>query len=244
MRVALSVVRGVDERALRRLRGRAQRLGVVPRHDDLVVLVALLDDAIAFTNRDRRPGLSAESDRHHGDAGLSRPVRGGHDFLLVLERFPVAHNDERAIAGRAARLQQIRALRDRARDRAARLPDDRRVEVVEEEIERAFVHRERREDVAAPREREQREPVAARCRAKPTHFLLEPLEPAGPFVGRQHRQRRIERKHDVDPLAAEDRRLLSPARPGQRDRREQRRQAEPRGAAARQAQGAEAAPAA
>ena len=114
--------------------------------------------------------------------------------------------------------------------RAARLPDDARIEVVEEEIERAAVHGDRRQHVAAAGEREQADAVARAERAQPTDLLLHALEAVRPLVRRQHRERRIDGEHEVDAGRSHRRALQSPARTGEGDTSEQRGRAEPHGA--------------
>ncbi len=108
---------------------------------------------------------------------------------------------------------------DRRRECRTRLPDDRRIEVVEEKRDGAVVGGERCEDIALPREREERDAVAWCFGTKPPHFLFHPFETARAFVLREHRQRRVHREHDVNPLGVNDRRARSPAWSRERQRR-------------------------
>ena len=178
------------------------------------------------------PAVRAESDSHDADARLAGLLRGCDDVLGRLECLAVAEDHDGAIAAALRRDEQVRSLSDRARERAARLADDGWIEVVEKEIERGVVDRERREDVAAPREREQREAIARRRRAQAADLLLHLLESVRTLVGRHHRQRRVDREDDVDAFAANDGALDAPAWPGDRDTGERRGEREARRAPA------------
>ena len=175
------------------------------------------------------PSRRAESDRDEADALRAGALRFGDDILDRLERLAVTHDDQRAVRAAVGERGKIDALLDRSRQRAARLSDDRRVEVVEKEVERAAIDRERRQHVAASGEREHRDAIARRRRAQPPHLLFHPLQAARTFVLRHHRQRRIEREHHVDAARAHDGPLVAPARSGDgnADERARRRRGAP-----------------
>jgi hypothetical protein len=215
------------ERAARGLGGGAERRGGVARHHDVPVGIPLLAHRVLLAHRDRRAAFGAEADRDDRDVRRGRLGGGGGHVLHRLERLTVAHHHEGAVARRGRRLQQLRSLPDGARQRAAGLPHHARVEVVEEELDRARVGGERREDVAPPGEREQRDAVARRERAEPPHLLLHARQPARPLILREHRQRRVERQHHVDAGRADLPPLESPAGPGECQAAEQTGQAEP-----------------
>lgn len=117
-------------------------------------------------------------------------------------------------------------MAQRRRDRRPRLPHDVRAEIVEEEVDGAVICRERREDVAAPGEAEEREAVARAAGAQAPHFLLHSFEAAGALVVREHRERKIKRDGDVYALDLQRLRGTPPARARQRDTQRQRRRSQ------------------
>ena len=134
---------------------------------------------------------------------------------VIIERLTVAHHDERTVGTARTDREEVDPLLERRRERAAGLPDDRRIEVLKEEFERAIVAREWREDVAASRERDERDAITGRARAESAHFLLHALQTVRPFILGEHRERDIERERDIDPLRVDDRTALTPARRGE-----------------------------
>src|SRR5204862_3790163 len=122
-------------------------LRLIVRDHDLPVLIAFHGLRAAFTDGNRGASLRAKADGHDTDALLARAPRFGHHVFDGFERLPVTHEDEGAIGARAREEEENRALADRLRQRTARLSDDGWIEVVEEEVERARVDRERRHDV-------------------------------------------------------------------------------------------------
>ena len=84
----------------------------------------------------------------------------GQNLIGVVEPFAVAHQNDCLVSLRFIEREKIRRLTQRAGERAATLAHDRRIEVLQKEIEGTVVDGERREDIAPAREREQREPVA------------------------------------------------------------------------------------
>src|SRR5689334_11064370 len=91
--------------------------------DDITVRIALLDDGVAFAYRDGRAGERSEADGHDADACVGRLLRRRDDVFRWLERLAVAEDDNRPITPALRRYEQVRALTNRARERAAGLAD-------------------------------------------------------------------------------------------------------------------------
>ena len=161
---------------------------MILRDHDIALGIPLVYDGIALTNWYGGPGRGTESDGHDADSGLAGELGGCHHILGRLERFAVAEDDDGAVPPALGRHEEIRSLANGTRERAACLSDHRRVQVVEKQVERAIIYRERRQDVAASRERQQREAVARRCRSKTADLLLDLLEPVRALIGRHHRE--------------------------------------------------------
>ena len=111
---------------------------------------------------DRAALSGAEPDGHEADALDARFGGGGFHLFRRLERFAVGHQHERAIGAAIAGEQQFGALPYGARNRAARLPYHRRIEIIEEEFDGPIVAGERRQDVAAAREGDQGHAIGLR----------------------------------------------------------------------------------
>ena len=207
----------VDEAAVGRLRRCPQKLGLVVRDDHLTVVVALRRRDAPLANRNRGSPRRAEADGDQTDVLLARAARLGDHVLHRLERLAVTHDDQRAIRATFREQEQIGALANGAGERAARLTHDRGIEVVEEEIERASVHRQWREHVAPTGKRDQSHAVAARHRAQAAHLFLHARESVGPLVRGDHRERRVEGEYHVDAPRPHDGLLRAPAWPGDGD---------------------------
>jgi hypothetical protein len=84
----------LDERALRSLRGSSQHVRRVPRYDDLSVLIALLGDRSILHYGNRRPSRSSEADGDQSHSGIGNLLCSIFYRLLLLETFPIAHQEQ------------------------------------------------------------------------------------------------------------------------------------------------------
>ena len=114
---------------------------------------------------------------------------------------------------------QLRRLGDGARQRAPGLSHDRRVEVIEEQLERPFIHGERGENVAATRERKHGDAVGGRMRntrAPPASYARDDWDarrsPSSRAMRRARGPRRSLRPARPAPLPTAAR--PAPSRPG------------------------------
>ena len=146
---------------------------------------------------------------------------------MIVERFAVAHDHERTTGRSVCRLQELRSLDNRRRHRGAGEADDVGIEVVEEELNRPVVGRQRSEDVALAGKSDQRVPVTWRGGAIPANLLSHPLEATGPFILGHHGQRRIERERYVEATLSNNRCAGPPARPGETDECQGERRSKP-----------------
>src|ERR1043166_8184139 len=104
--------------------------------DDIATLVALRGRrAIWILDWDRRALRRAEADRHETDALIASPLRLRGDIVDVLEGFAIAHDHECLVRAAVREREQIGSLSNGVRKRAAGLPNDGRIEIVEEESE-------------------------------------------------------------------------------------------------------------
>ena len=193
-------------------------------HHDISVLIAFLRHDAVLNDWNSRSFSCSETHGDHREAHLMRALCLGQNLVWIVEAFAVAHQHDGFVTLRLVESEKIRRLADRAGKRASSLPHDRRIEILQKKIERAVVHRKRRQDVTAPGEREQREPVAGREIPQPVDLLLHRLEPARFFIRREHGQRGIESEHDVDALLFDDVLLDAPARTGDGKTEKQSRQ--------------------
>ena len=208
---------------------------MVLRHHDLATVIPLQRIRVPFLDGNRGARRRSETNGHDADPLLRRAPSFGDDVLDILERLAVTHDDERTVRSGTREQQQVGALPDRFGERAARLPHDGRIQIVEKEVERAGVDGERREHVTPARKRDHAHTVAGRHRAQPPHLLLHAREPVRLVVGRKHRERRVEREHHVDAARPNDRLLGPPPRPRDADSHERARRGEPRSAPAHRA---------
>src|SRR5687768_1379316 len=221
-----------DEGAGRRRGGGLQHLGLVVCRHDLSLLVALLGDAIALADRDRRPLRGAEAHGHEAHTLFLCTARAREDLVRRLEGLTIAHDHERTVRAALAEREQARALGDRLGDRAARLTYDARIEIVQEEVEGAAIDGDRGEHVAPAGEREQTHTIARAECTEPPDLLLHTLEAAGSLVGGEHRERGVDRQHEIDAGRAHGRPREPPSGAGAGDAGQKSGAAEPDGAPA------------
>src|SRR4051812_14299526 len=111
---------------------RLQEVGAVVCHDDLSVLVALLRHAaIGVADGNRRTLRSTEAHGNETDALVGCLGGRGDQLILRLESLTVTEYHECPVGAALREREQRRSLRDRRRQRASRLANDTRVEVVE-----------------------------------------------------------------------------------------------------------------
>ena len=212
--------RCLDRHAPGFARDRLEDLGVRPAHDDDARAIAMPVATTLGRLGNRAPRLGAETHRDHPHVAVPRIVRGGHDRVGRLEALAVGHHDQRAIGGRSRRGEQVGPLSQRRSDRAARLADEVGAQIVEEELQRGRIGRERREDVAAARKHDEPQPVGAPGGAQLADLLLHAIEARRLLVGGQHRERHVHRKHHVGALGLARAALAAPPRSPERDRPE------------------------
>ena len=139
------------------------------------------------------------------------------DFFGRLERFAIAHDDERAIArGLRARRGDRCPAGSRARASSPPVPRPIGSRLSRKSSIAPSIDRERREDVAASGKREQRRrgrrATSARKRRASCFIRSRRF---GRSSGREHRERGVHREHHVDAAAALEGLLGAPARPGE-----------------------------
>src|SRR6478672_11777638 len=109
------------------------------RHHDIAVLIALLRDDAVLDHRNRRSLLGSKSDGDDGESHLPRALRLPEHFIRIVESSTIAHQDDRFVTLGLVEREQIGCLAQRTRQRAPALAYNRRVEILEIEIERALI---------------------------------------------------------------------------------------------------------
>ena len=89
----------------------------------------------------------------------ARLRRSGRHVLDWLKRFTIGEEHECAVGTAVAGQQEFGTLTQRPCERAPRLPYHRRIKIVEEQLDRAIIAGERREDIAATGEGNERHPI-------------------------------------------------------------------------------------
>ena len=174
----------------------------------------------------------AESNRHQTHTFCTGLGSGSQHIFCRLERLTVGHEHESAVGTAVAGQQEFGALTNCAGDRAAGLPDHRRIEVFEEEFNRPVVTGERRQDVAASGKGDQGDAIGLRHRAQSSHLLLHPFQAGGALIGRHHGKRCINGDCHIDAARAHRPTGEAPSRPRQGKSGEERHKNEPNGASA------------
>ncbi len=155
--------------------------------------------------------------------------RRQHHLRQRIVRLSVGEHDEDAVGERRAGLHQLPALLQHRGQRRPALRGHVGVDGIEVQLQRGGVHRQRRQDVALPRECDQAEAVPLEVLHETARLAQRPGQAVGGGIFGEHRARDVHRDDEVQSPGLRDDPLLAPPRSRERDGAEECRDGEGRG---------------
>ncbi len=202
-------------RSVPHLRHLLERGLVQATHHHLTALVALVTHhpAVRVADRDRLAALGAEPHGEDLDPGLGRSP-GRRDRIAARGLLAVGEENKRLEAF-LRRGEGRRGAIDGLRDGAPRVGHDLGTDRLDEEPRGLRIQGQRTLHEGRAREHDDPQAIAAQTLGEADHRPLRGGHAARPEVLGQHRGGGVDRHHDIDPFALEDREALPELRPGE-----------------------------
>src|SRR5688572_5224741 len=217
---------GVDDGSVAGLRDLLERGIVALRLDDPAGLIQLvLDERTGRVPNGDPNGIGAAFRGDHQPDALFAELARRRDGLLQLfaRVLAIGEQDEDPVTNLAGSEQQLGALREHGREAGPALAREVRVEPVEVKLDRAAIHRERREDVAPAREGDEPNAITLAVLHEPPRLADRTLQPVRPRILGEHRTTDVHGEQHAERTRLGRYGGAPSTRAGEREERKERR---------------------